>query len=261
MQRFMALAHFILRRQLTDRWQRPLLTFCVTSLFCAAPALADPIPTTAPATQPDEDPAPFIYIAPLADGAPHDVIGGASKGFSDLPIPQLCAPGDHMGLTSCAQPTLYFYVAQAVPNGVSITLNDPQNNETISLLPIGGIKEKGLQRFDVAATGHSLKPGIVYTWSVAIHAGDGNPDHDAYGDARIRYDQATPDLTAALAGKTPLQKAAIFAEHHFWFDTIAAEMESIDANPAEDSLREQLRRTLGDGKCPVKIDSIPTAGK
>jgi hypothetical protein len=172
-------------------------------------------------------------------------------------MPQLCVPFEHMGLSATPQPTLYFYVPQAVTNKVSVTLVDTETKETISLPLLDGIKEKGLQRFDVAATGHSLRPGVPYVWSVSIRATEGGPAHNAYAGAFIRYDEPTPELTAALAGKETDEKAAIFAENHFWIDTIAAEIDLINADPGDDSLREQLRQTLADNKCTVNIDSIP----
>ena len=176
-------------------------------------------------------------------------------------MPQLCVPFEHMGLTASSQPTLYFYVPDTTPNKVSVTLVDTETKETISLPLIDGIKEKGLQRFDVAATGHSLRPGIPYVWSVAIRATDGGPAHNAYAGAFIRYDEPSPELTAALAGKDSDEKAAIYADNHFWFDTIAAQIDTINADPDDDSLREDLRQTLADNKCAVDISSLPRPTK
>jgi hypothetical protein len=176
-------------------------------------------------------------------------------------MPKLCVPLDHMGLTASAQPTLYFNVPQTTPNKVSVTLVDTDTKETISLPLLDGIKQKGLQRFDVAATGHSLRPGIAYLWSVSIRATEGGPSHNAYAGALIQYDEPTPEVTAALAGKDTEDRAAILAENHFWFDTIAAEIDTINANPGDDSLREELRQTLADNKCAVDIDTIPAPTK
>jgi hypothetical protein len=114
---------------------------------------------------------------------------------------------------------------------------------------------------DVAATGRSLRPGVPYIWSVSIRATQGGPAHNGYAGALIRYDEPTAELTAALAGKDAGERAEVYAANHFWFDTIAADIDAINADPSDNSLREDLGQMLTANKCKVNIDSLPGPAK
>lgn len=204
-----------------------------------------------PASQPVKHRRAVAYVPPPANGSPHDVVPGATRGNADLPTPLLYVPLDHVGLTTKEQPVLYFYIPKTTTNQVAITLIDTETNDTISAPLLDGIKTKGMQRFDVAATGHSLKPGATYNWTVSVRASSGGPSHNAFTSAFIQYLQPNADLKTKLAGKDADEQAAIYGEGSIWFDALAAEVDAMKANPNDAAISEQFRQTLVAGNCAV----------
>ena len=214
-------------------------TTWLISLSLALPLSATPLITagqSAPAagnSPPTASPVP-LYQPPLR-GAPATRVGGASRGAEDQLILNVLAP-ESTGLTSRAQPTLYWYCSKALPTPLEFTLNDAQ-----------AIKPLVEQKVPVAQPGihalklnYALKPDVEYQWNVATGPRAG----DTLAGGTIKYLPLSAALAAPLKAASPQQHPFLYAREGYWYDAIATLSEQIKAQPANRNLREQRAALL-----------------
>lgn len=226
--------------------------FCIAALSWASDATAQSA-STQPATQFDLS----GFTDPPNNGGSSGNVGGLTRAQRELPLPLQYAPSTSQGLTSKPQPVLYYYVAETTPNKVLITImSNTKKPETITAPVIDGIKQAGMQRFDVASTGQSLKPGVSYRWTVSIESESDQPSHNAYVSHNICYVPPSAELNSQLAGKSPEQQAELYLKNHYWYDTVAAAVQVIMDHPGEPAPKEQFLNLLKAGKCSVNAVEV-----
>ncbi len=211
-----------------------LLAALATTVLAAdePPAVTQPEPAPAPAkTQPK-----LTYIPPLR-GAPVTRVGGASRGqTTEALVLSVLAP-EHTGLTSSAQPVLYWYVSKAVRDPVEFTLNDPKADSPLLETPLKGPFGPGIH--SLRLSDYQLQPGIDYQWFVTLAPAAEQRARDIIAGGTIRRTQPPPLLERRLQGADRRRLPALYAEQGFWYDAIAALSQSIDSNPGDKTLREQ----------------------
>lgn len=196
------------------------------------PAATRPEPAQAP-TKPQPK---LTYVPPLR-GAPITRVGGASRGqTTETLVLSVLAP-EHTGLTSSAQPVLYWYVSKAVREPVEFTLNDPKADSPVLEIPLKGPFGPGIHRLHLAD--YQLQPGIDYQWFVTLVPAAEQHARDIIAGGTIRRTPPPPLLERRLQGADRRQLPAIYAEQGFWYDAIAALSQLIDSNPGDKTLREQ----------------------
>jgi hypothetical protein len=122
----------------------------------------------APAQAADENTTPVsaaaqpavIYKPPLR-GAPQTRVGGGTRGQGSDIVLQVLAP-DHAGLTTRAQPTLYWYARTPVPARFEAALIDAQGMDPLLEVEAGTGKAAGIQQLDLGDHGFFLQPGVPY---------------------------------------------------------------------------------------------------
>ncbi|HSF01684.1 MAG TPA: DUF928 domain-containing protein, partial [Solirubrobacterales bacterium] len=108
-----------------------------------------------------------VYKPPLR-GAPRGRIGGGTRGVgTETLVLSVLAP-DHPGQTASEQPSLYWYISSPTAFPVELTLMDPRGTDPLLEAKVPGPIKAGLQRFDLAAHGVRLEPGVPYRWYVAV---------------------------------------------------------------------------------------------
>lgn len=180
-----------------------------------------------------------VYKPPLR-GAPATRIGGASRGaaHSDLVLSALTP--ESTGLTSRAQPTLYWYTSKTLSTPLEFTLNDEQ-----SIKPLVELKIPAAQAgIHALKPKYALKPDVEYSWTIAAIA---NPDQrasDILTGGTIKYVPPPATLIAQLKNAGPQQQPFLYAQEGFWYDALATLSEQIAAQPANRRLREQRAALL-----------------
>jgi hypothetical protein len=208
----------------------PLMTTPAFTQAQSAPATANP-PTTA-STVP-------VYKPPMR-GAPATRIGGASRGGPDSELILSVLVPESTGLTSRAQPTLYWYSSKALSTPLEFTLNDEQSIKPLVELKVPA-NQPGIHALKLKYT---LKPEVEYSWTIAAVADPDQRAGDTLASGTIQHMPPSATLAAQLKDANPQQQLFLYAQEGFWYDALATLSEQIAAQPANRSLREQRAALL-----------------
>ena len=188
---------------------------------------------------------------PPPRGAPGGRVGGASRSAAAprvaLPVIDLLAPADHTGVTSRADPTLYFAISRAAQWPVQFTISAPMQAAPIVDVAIPSPAAAGLYAVSTDAHRVRLQPGTVYTWSVSVVLDPRAWSRNIVASATILYDPAT----AAVA-----PGAAALADAGLWYDAIAAAVQERDRSAP--AMLGALMRQAGIGSGASDGRSAPT---
>ena len=185
----------------------------------------------------------FTYKPPMR-GAPAARIGGGTRGIGEMTLELVVLAPDHTGLTTREQPTLYWYVSEAVPSKLEVTLIndediDPELEEVIATPGSAGI-----QRIDLAKTGAKLKPGLEYRWFVSAVADPGQRSNDVVASGTIQRITPEGDLKQKIASADERSLVRVYAEEGIWYDTIDTLSRLIDKSPDDAELLQQRAALL-----------------
>ena len=199
-----------------------------------------------PAAHQPAAPVPAIGIRykPPFRGAPATRVGGASRGTTDKDLVLSVLAPEQTGLTTSAQPTLYWYMSKAVTMPMEFTLNDEQTGHTLLKQPVKLEAPVRLGIQHLRLSNYSLKTGVEYRWFIALVPDMGQRSHDIIAGGTIQYVQPPAALEGRLKHANRREMPAIYAAQGFWYDAIASISELIDTNPGDKSLREQRAALL-----------------
>lgn len=186
----------------------------------------------------------FAYKPPMR-GAPAARIGGGTRGIGDMTLELVVLAPDHTGLTTKEQPTLYWYVSEAVPSRLEVTLIndediDPELEEVVATPGSAGI-----QSIDLAKTGAKLKPGLEYRWFVSVVADPGQRSNDIVASGTIQRIEPEGVLKERIAGADEQSLVRVYAEEGVWYDAIDTLSRLIKKSPNDAVLLEQRAALLG----------------
>jgi len=188
--------------------------------------------------------AAFVYQPPQR-GAPKARVGGGTRGTGgDLPELQVLAP-DHVGLTTRAQPRLYWYAHSPVAAHIEFVIIDDDAIDPLLEIETGTVKVSGVQYLDLAEYNITLQPGVPYQWSVVLILDENSRSTDVIASGvveRIEPDKTTSRRLADSHGK---QLVAAYANEGIWYDALDTISVMIEAAPADADLTE-IRATLLD---------------
>jgi hypothetical protein len=208
----------------------------------AAPA-AEPIEVAAlvPAEPPVYRPDAALAGGSLASVRSAPMIGAGVA--SELPEIRALGP-EHVGATTSATPTLYWFLSGASSVPVAITLRSERAAEPLFELrlepPIGA----GLQALRLAPPGASLEPGVVHRWYVALMPEPANREADLVSGAAVLRTQPAGSLAEQLAAAPPAERAYLLAAAGYWYDAFDAITRRIQAEPGDERLREHRAALL-----------------
>ena len=138
---------------------------------------------------------------------------------------------ENQGLTTDPIPTFWFYVPFEGSHTLKFVLQD-KDYQTIKEFPLTRNSEAGVVNFRLPSE-HALSPEI-YRWQFIVACEEGNSKVRFFVEGAIEYN---PDLVSSseLAGKTPLEQAAIYAGKGVWFEalTILGNLYRSDPSVAE----------------------------
>lgn len=191
-----------------------------------------------------------ITYQPIIKSVSTRHIGRGKLGFcQDLPtikedfILQVLTP-PQTGLTSSAQPTLYWLISKPVAAHFVFHLaeaksdHNPLLNKTLFLK----ISQPGIQSFSITQYQLSLKKDIEYKWSITLVCDWPNLANHISTEGRIKYVQPTFDTTQ--------QDFTVYAQHGFWYDALDSISKLINSNSTNKAFRQARAQLLQQGELP-----------
>ena len=230
---------------------RRVLAATVTALFALvgdarAPASAGDVRTTpspvAQSTAPASGAATPVYKPPTR-GAPGGRMGGGTRGITGTAVISLLVP-DHVGLTSQAQPSLQWFLAQDVSSPLEITLIEPNRTPPLLEHRLAPPIRAGIHRLRLVDHGVRLEPGARYQWSVAVVADPERRSRDVVAAGLIERTEIPEPLRQQIARSSSEELPALYAEAGLWYDALTALADRIEAAPRDRALRQQRAALL-----------------
>lgn len=205
----------------------------------ATPSLAACGPDATPT-----DSCPPAYADPEAHEPPVR-IGGGVRGAGSVDVQVVALAPDHTGLTAEDQPTLYWFVSQAVPLRLEFTIVETATPKPVLDQTIEQKALAGIHALRLAAFGVRLKPDVAYRWFVSIVTDEEARSSDILASGTIIYRPPSATLMAQIA-KTdvPRVQASLYARAGIWYDAIDAISRAIDAAPDDKALRQDRAALL-----------------
>jgi hypothetical protein len=211
----------------------------LTGLSWVVPLVVAPVIAQTQSSSQVTDPPPaassvLVYKPPLR-GAPATRVGGASRGEQDDQLALSVLAPESTGLTSGAQPRLYWYSSKGLAEPLEFTLIDEH-----SIKPLVELKVPASQPgIHALRLDYALKPEGEYQWSIAAVTDPNQRAGDVIASGTIKRTQLSTTLEALLKQTDWRKHPSLYAEHGFWYDAIAVLSQQIDANPGDRQLREQ----------------------
>lgn len=195
-----------------------------------------PVPENRPHTAADRMP---VYKPP-AVGMPASTTGGAPRGMR---VSTLLAP-KHVGLTTQAQPTLYWHLAQPIAGTVEFALAESGQKEPAWRVALPSSPKVGLHAVRLNEYQIRLRPGAQYEWSIEAAPPPGSRDEPTIARAAIRRIEASAQLTRRLRHAPTQEAVFIYAAAGVWYDALDAVSQAIAAHPDAPMLRAQRAALL-----------------
>lgn len=175
-----------------------------------------------------------VYTPPFR-GAPSRRVGGSTRSTGQaLPVVSVIAP-DHVGLTTSAQPVLYWFISKPTKVRLEITLIDESGVKPMLELPIERVEGPAIHEIDLKKHGIELKRGMEYQWTVALIPDAAERSGDIISGGVIKL----VELPSALGGGAGVTSPAELAGAGLWYDAIHALSIEIAAQPNNVELRAQ----------------------
>jgi hypothetical protein len=200
----------------------------------------DPESVSAPESPSPPVPGAGVVYQPPARGRPAHTVGGATRGTGDkVPVLFVVTP-DHVGQTTSAQPSLFWYIDRVPDAAIQIefTLLDEESIKPLAEGFIVTPKGAGVHRIRLADYGVRLSRGVEYEWSVALILDPNDRSKDVVATGWIDRVEPSAQLTSRLEAEGRERAAAVYANEGIWYDAFAALSDQIDRNPEDDRLRQ-----------------------
>lgn len=160
----------------------------------------------------------IVYVPPLR-GAPSFRVVAATRGPSSQVFLATLAP-DHAGWTTRAQPTLYWYVSEAVDGLIEVTIVDDEEIDPVLEVRLRGPLRAGTQAFDLEEQGITLTEGKEYRWSVSIIHDVEQRSKDTFAEGAITKVAPSLSLKESLEAAGRDERPRLLAEAGFWYDAV-----------------------------------------
>lgn len=186
----------------------------------------------------------IVYRPPLR-GAPASRVGGGARGVETGSWTLSVLAPEDFGLTTAAQPTLYWFSSKAIGRSVELTLTRPGATRPVLETVLKGPHSAGVHALPLARWKVTLEPDTEYEWFVSVVNDPGQRSGDQVAGGTIRRVSPPPgdvQARARVAGKAGA--AAIYAEAGLWYDAVDALARAIETSPDDRALREELAALL-----------------
>jgi hypothetical protein len=208
---------------------------------CLSLLLFAPYATAAESTAANTAAGSFVYQPPLR-GAPATRVGGGSRGTGTDFVLNVLAP-DHTGLTTEAQPKLYWYASGPSIAKIEVTVIAEVADRPLLSKHLK-IDSGGVQSFDLAKLGITLKPDTDYEWFVSVVTDPEQRSKDLTSGGTIRRVAPDPAVQTRAAAAGEREAPRIYAQAGLWYDAIDALSRLIERNPKDAELHAERAALL-----------------
>lgn len=156
----------------------------------------------------------------------------------------LLAPLRHVGRTSSLTPTLAWFVTSTAPYRVKISLFTVDSDQSSDLLYELEYVEtsSGFVQYTLPADKSNLQAGQRYFVQLSVACHTSSDLFDKSFVVEMDVEMPSSALKQALSqARTPQQKAALFAEAGYWFDTVRELLKEATGSNSYQQLRLLLK--------------------
>jgi hypothetical protein len=219
---------------------QPFRPFVSISVLLSLGLVFNPMPPSwAQPTRnaPDGSRTSMAFEPPPGQGMPTRTAAGGSRGTCPdteqlsgsltALVPNLIQPqernSDQRGYTVEAKPVFYFYLPTSVGSEAAFSLKDEDGADVYQMtLPIPS--KPGIVSVKLPEDAPSLEAGKTYRWSfgiVCMTADSESGPEVVFVSGDIRRIEPDATLAAQLAQADPVERAALYARHGIWFESLA----------------------------------------
>jgi len=191
--------------------------------------------------------APVRFRPPTKDATSVRVTGG-SRGSGESAVTLDVLAPDEIGLTTQEQPSLFWYQSKPANAKFELTLLQDNKVKPIVQVQIERSSKAGIQRLKLADYNAKLAVGVEYQWVIALVSDPDNRSKDLVASGVIKRIEPAAELKAKLASASSGAMPGVYAEAGVWYDALALLSDQVDAEPANQSLRQtraDLLRQVG----------------
>lgn len=179
-----------------------------------------------------------VYKPPFPD-APKVRVDGRVRGTDDALLTLTVLAPEQVGLTSKAQPSLFWYQSKSNPTRFELTITEGQKPQPLLEVQINRLPTDGIQRLRLADHNLTLTPGVEYRWSVAMILDPENRSKDIVASGGIKRINPPDSLKKRLTGAKADDLPFIYADEGMWYDSLEALSDLIEKLPTTKILHEQ----------------------
>jgi len=219
----------------------------------AASAWAEDKKPAAPQQEAPKAAASDVEYRPPSRGAPKVRVGGSTRGIAQRLSLAVIAP-DHVGLSSNAQPDLYWCISRPVESPLEFALYPVDATDPLVEKAIPPVATAGIQRIRLSELGVKLKAGEEYQWLISFASKPNSRAKDAIASGRVRMQPAS----------SPLGSYAAAAQAGYWYDAYASLRNEMARHPNDARLaavQQTLLEQVGLGEVARSETERLTAGK
>ena len=194
-----------------------------------------------------ESQAAFIYKPPLR-GTPGARVGGGTRGTGVADAELMVLAPDHTGLTTQAQPTIYWYARTPAVARFEFALIDDEGNDLLLEVEVGSDRVAGFRQLDLGDYGITLQPGVSCRWSVALVSDNASRSSDLISSGIIERIEPGESLNGRISNATGNDLVGIYASEGIWYDALDAISSLIEQSPDDQgliSIRASLLEQVG----------------
>ncbi len=181
--------------------------------------------------------------------ASRNLEGGAARGnctedgVKDIQMKALI-PNTNIGLTAAGKPTFFFQISSTSVRDAKFLLLNAEGDTILYKKTFSLTKTGGIISFTLPADADALEMGREYSWEVSALC---DPD-DQRGNPRIQGSiqriEPSQEVASDLAKASVRDRAALYAEQGFWYDTLKALGDLRFANPNDPTLVNDWKELL-----------------
>lgn len=162
------------------------------------------------------------FLPPKGSGKAGRTEPGATRGPDARELALSVIAAKEAGLSSTAQPDLYWFVSRAVSSGVVLAIMPLGTNAIDPLFegPLPPASAPGLQRTSLKDVKVTLVPDVEYDWSISIVTNPNSRSGDVMASGRVRHVAPAGQLQASLATASEDARAELLAANGYWYDVV-----------------------------------------
>jgi hypothetical protein len=176
---------------------------------------------------------------PLFPNAPKVRVDGRVRGADDALMTLTVLAPEHVGLTTKAQPSLFWYQSKSAKAKFELSISETKSSTPLLELTFDRGPADGIQRVRLAKHNIVLKPDVEYHWSVAMVVDEENRSKDLVASGVVKRIEPGPSLQKRLTGSPDTELPFIYADEGIWYDSLESLSDLIDKQPRVKSLHEE----------------------